>query len=257
MALRISDLEAMGVGSIVKDDVFEIENWAQRKSFRVSAQAIAEFCKTVNNGAYKGSTTTSLDEFTYQNAGVYFWSGTAPLVGMATSGILEILSSTPPSESPTEAPIVLERLISGNNIWCRSGYPGNWSTWATLTNKNGNKIFSGKDNTATVTFPAAFDTAPVVVCTPLNTPSNTEFYVMNVVNVTRTGFDVARFSLNMNTPKTVETTTNTYTTSGNEEHMSHSTQTVEVSNNAWSVVEGGQNASGTQFYYSWIATTDG
>jgi hypothetical protein len=31
MAVRISDLEPMGVGSIVKEDIFEIENWAQRK----------------------------------------------------------------------------------------------------------------------------------------------------------------------------------------------------------------------------------
>jgi hypothetical protein len=97
----------------------------------------------------------------------------------------------------------------------------------------------------------------VVVCTPINTPSNTEFYVMNVVNVTRTGFDVARFALNMNEPKTTEETTNTYTTAGNDQKLSTSTQTVTVTNNSWSLIDGGQNPSGTQFYYSWIATTDG
>lgn len=256
MAVRISDLEALGVGSILKEDVFEIEKWSERKSYRVTAQAVAEFCKSVNNGGYKGKSTKSLDEFTYQDAGVYFWTGTAPLVGMASSGVLEIMSATPPSENPTETPAVLERLISGNNVWCRMGYPNNWSTWATLTNKNGNKIFSGRDNTTTVTFPAAFDQPPVVICTPINTPSNNEFYAMNVMNVTRTGFEVARFSLSLLNPKEKTETTNTYTTAGNDQKLSTSTQVITVENNAWTHCDGGEG-SGTQFYYDWVATLDG
>ena len=255
MAVRISDLDAIGVGQIAKGDMLEIERLADRKSYRASAQAIGEFCKSLNNGGFKGSTTKSLDEFTYADAGVYWWSGTAPLVGIASSGVLEILSATPPDETPTETPSIVERLISGKNVWQRMGYANNWSSWAALTNQNGNSIFCGKENAdvTSVTFPATFSQAPAVICTPVTGNDNSGFYVINVENITRTGFTVRKYKLNFLTPATVTSTetNNTYTTAGSDQKLatSNSETTVTVSNNSWTKDD-------VNVAFSWIATVE-
>lgn len=247
MAVRISDLEPMGVGSIVKDDIFEIENWAQRKSYRVSAQAIAEFCKTVNNGAYKGASTKSLDEFSYLDAGVYWWTGAAPVGGMSCSGVLEVISATPPTANVVEQPYVIERLISGKDIWMRSGYPSgssqSWSSWAALANKNGCAIFTGRTTDTSVTFPAAFKSTPVITCTPCGT-SNQQLHFVCLNTYNTTGFTVLKYVIAKDETKQTETTE--YTEDPVTQQHTVNKVTVETTAAAWTT-------ENSDFEYHWIA----
>ena len=249
MAVRISDLEAMAVGAITKNDVFEIEQSTQRKSYKVSAQAIAEFCKTVNNGGYKGESTKSLDEFDHKDAGVYWWHGTPPLSGMAAQGVLEIISATPPDETPTEAPMIIERFTNGNDIWTRCGCADNWSIWSVLANKNGCVIDCGNSadmSEGVVKFHMTFSQAPVVTATPKVSGTANNIYLINVTNVTRTGFSVLRYALRKTESKQVTTTH--YTDNPQTQQEEIEWQTVETIASAWDDGE---------FDFDWIALTPG
>lgn len=266
MALRISDMTNRPILSAA--DLFEICHIATdpsdqdgHKSFSVSGEAIAEFCKTLNNGGFKGVTDASLDDFTFANSGVYFWSGEPPIKGMPATGILEVFSYAGSNELYHDAPVVAQRLTSGNEVYCRTwAQTVGWSSWSVLRNANGNKILSGKTNDGAINFKdvtgmteAFFNQTPVVTLTPINPNPNVEVDIINLITADQTGFSVARFksAIAGAVVTSEETVNNEYTTAGDQTSSIKSSTSRTVTGTtlgAWETAD---------FEYYWVATLDG
>lgn len=257
MGVRISDMEHLSA-SLVDEDLFEICRYNEKKTYNVSAQQIAEYCKTLNNGGFKGTTKSaginSLDDVDQTMAGVYYWNGDAPISGMPTSGMLEVFTYIKPKSSEREEVTVVERLTSANQVYTRSRTAQfGWSSWGVLTNVNGNKILSGRTSNGSVNFNAVlgrtaldgpfFDRTPVVTITPLNGSADM-VHVANLITTDNTGFSVARFKSSMATVITNTTATKNTDGSGNTKEET----TTKIERGAWELAD---------FEYSWIATVDG
>lgn len=250
MGIRITQMDPL-TGAIDRGDLFEIARKTGNSTaatYSVTAEQIADYYKNSNNGSFKGTTTKSLDEFDWTDAGVYYWQGTPALNGMPSSGFLEVMTYASQNDvTGTVAPATFLRLTAPNaESFCRSKIQGLWSSWAVLSNKNGNVIFSGRDTAATITFPAPFEQTPNVFVVPYNSTAN-KVYVINVGTVTNTGFSVVKFTSDLTA------VTTTVTTTQNTETHTTTSQTTET-RGAWKT---GSEEGSDDFTYYWIATLDG
>lgn len=253
MGVRISDMDPFG-GMMNDNDLFEMTRTDERKTYSISAQLIAEYCKTLNNGGYKGATDKSLDEFTQDDTGVYYWSGEAPIVGMPSNGLLEVVGYVKPATGTSrEKTTVVERLTAANQVYTRSfSAQHGWSSWAVLSNVNGNRILSGTTKEGSINFNSVlgrtssdgpyFDKRPNVVLTPINT-SKSKVCIINLATIDNTGFTVLRFSSDV-----VDVQVKTETTKTTETSKTTETTTTATTRGAW--VEG-------DFEYMYVATLDG
>lgn len=242
MGVRITQMDPLQ-GSLDKHDLFEMarpNGTTGGTTYSVTAEQVADYYKRKNNGAYLGTSDKAMDDFTYSDAGVYYWAGTPPLSGMPSAGLLEIMTYVPPEDVSGEAPFIIQRFSAGGESFIRSKLGAMWSSWGVLANKNGNVIFSGTATETQVTFPIAFEKPPVVTVTPVNS-GGTAVYVINLQTVTNTGFSVWRFSSDL----TAVVTEVEETQDGNK-----TTERTETTRGAWA----NENVS---FPFHWIATVDG
>lgn len=272
MAVRISDMNPRE--SLNGSDLFEICHIAVEpgdteslKSFRVTADTIAQYCKKLNNGGFNGQIEGSLDEITYEHAGVWFWSNSeAPLKGMPTTGILEVLTYYDPKNNPQAGkPTVIERLTSGNEVYCRTWTATvQWSPWAVLKNANGNVILSGITSENHINFNEVvgmvagssdhfFSKTPAVTITPINPDSGNVVYIANLITVEQSQFTVARFACptGRSSVKVHSEVHNTYNTTGEQ------TSSIKDSVETKEEISDFSGWSDADFSYYWIATVDG
>lgn len=270
MALRISDLPG---GSLTKKDYLEIESYSGRVSYKITAEQMAQLCKLLNNGGFRGQETSkSLDDFTWMDAGVYWWEGTAPISGMPSTGILEIITTAEPDETlPSQQ--FIQRLTNGDSVYTRMVDGTIRSAWGVLKNNNGNKILSGVSSDASVNFNTItgrtasnpfFNQAPVVTVTPIN--SDPSFVgLVQVTDVDQSHFSVSRYTCTTRKPTTTTTTREqssvTVVSDGAGNDKSNTTVTEKTEGlveafGGWEAVTGSENDANTFSYY-WIATVDG
>ena len=262
MAVRISDMER--ANSLADEDLFEICRQLEgKKSYSVDARSIGEYCKTLNNGGFKGIIETDdLNSLLNTSAGTYYWSGqNPPLSGMPSSGILEVITYVKPDTSTEQTTTasnqqgVIQRLQSGSQIYVR-GYSkeNGWSNWSPVTNVNGNRILSGVSSDSTINFNTEahvtegnfFSKIPVVVAVPTNTSANS-VHLLNIGTVSQTGFEVYRWS--SDTVATVDETTEKSTTTESGGTTTKTTETkTQSTRGLWTTGD---------FSYYWIATVDG
>lgn len=270
MAMRISDLDTRA--NFTKNDWFEVEGYNDRTSGKVSGAQIANLCKSLNNGGFYGRETKSLDEFTYADAGVYYWEGTPAISGMPAAGILEIICSAAVDDtlSANETPTFIQRLTNGDEVFTRTVSGASRSSWGVLKNKNGNTILSGISSDGSVNFNEItgrsssnpfFSQAPVVTVTPINNDVSNYVYIANVQTINTSSFSVARFKsaiqevVQNTTESTIETTETKENGSNNSDpvskvvtnHTDH-TVTTQTTRGAWETAD---------FAYYWVATVDG
>ena len=237
----ISELTALS--ALSKLDKFEVERAADSTSYSVTAQDIATFVKNISNGGFKGSTTKSIDDFTIEDIGMWWWvNGSSNPTGL-TSGVVEIISFNGPDDDNVEATF-LQRLSLMDKVYQRMWINGQWSNWGSLANKNGATIEYGTSTAERVDFPTGrFTSTPSVVAVPLNMSDSNNLYLnlINVKNVSNTGFNVLKWkSENGRSVETITTTTNPDT-------REVTTQTV-TAQGAWTA------DSSLPFY--WIAISD-
>lgn len=206
----ISELTALS--ALSKLDKFEVERAADSTSYSVTAQDIATFVKNISNGGFKGSTTKSIDDFTIEDIGMWWWvNGSSNPTGL-TSGVVEIISFAGPDDDNVQA-TYLQRLSLMDKVYQRMWINGQWSNWGSLTNKNGAVIEYGTSTETHVSFPEGrFTSAPSVVAVPKNGSTGQACFI-NVNNVGATGFDVLKFkSDTQGTTETVSTSQDGTTT---------------------------------------------
>ena len=235
----ISELSALA--ALSKLDKFEVERAADNTSYSVTAQDIATFVKTTSNGGFRGSTTKSINDFTVEDVGMWYWvNGETNPTGL-TAGVVEIISSSAPDEDNVEATFI-QRLSFSDKVFQRMYMNGHFDIWGSLTNNNGAKIQYGNSTDTNVTFPVAFADVPAVVATPINA-NDTAIYFVQVYGVSRTGFQVKKWV----TPvlDVVEETESTETQSGG---TTTKKTTTTVTGATW---EAADDAA-----FNWIALTD-
>lgn len=249
MAIKISDMEPYGK-SISDNDMFEMVAQNELKSYRVSAQNIADYCKLVNNGAFRGLTKKALDEFTYADTGVWLWTGDdsqAPVAGM-TEGFVEVLSYYKPGDETVTNLSFIQRFSAGSLVYQRLYSAGKWPpTWSSLTNRNGNRIEYGVapasgDSGTHVNFSPAFKSEPAVSLTVVGSKTN-YVYQPQLLSVTSQGFDFIIYRSSIVSVKTEEKTTTT------ESGSTKTTETTYIS-------ERGQWEVATDVGVNWIATLE-
>ena len=185
----ISELSALA--ALSKLDKFEVERAADNTSYSVTAQDIATFVKTTSNGGFRGSTTKSINDFTVEDVGMWYWvNGETNPTGL-TAGVVEIISSAAPDEDNVEATFI-QRLSFSDRVFQRMYMNGHFDIWGSLTNNNGAKIQYGNSTDTNVTFPVAFADVPAVVATPINA-NDTAIYFIQVYGISRTGFQVKKW----------------------------------------------------------------
>lgn len=259
MGIKITDMDTLP-GALDKNDLVEIARpgagGTANSTYAASMQQIGTYTKNLTNGGFKGEMTKDLTEVTYADVGTWWWHGTPPLSGMPNNGILEVLCSVAPQDvTGPEAPTIVLRLMNGDAMFTKSkpgNVVGNNDTtsvypWGVCKNKNGNVIFSGVANSDTVDFPVAFPAAPKVLVTPIN-PYDDRMYVVNVCNITSTGFAVKRYELSLSATTTTSSSTKTETPSGSGTSTTQ-TDTTTVTYNTF--------APSTTYQYYWLATLDG
>lgn len=262
MALRLSDLETRP--TLTKEDWFEVEGYQDHASGKVSGAQIANLCKNLSNGGFYGVVSKSLDEFTYADAGVYFWEGTPPISGMPTMGILEIICSrgVEASDQNSETPTFIQRLTNGAEVYTRTISGSSMSEWGVLRNKNGNKILSGVSSDANVNFNSLtgrsasnpfFNQTPVVTITPYNANPSNYVYIANLQSIDQNGFSVARFQSAMQA--VMEETTDHDESTVTDDSEAHTKTTVSNKTVTTTVTRGAWEAG--SFPYYWTATVDG
>lgn len=200
----ISELTALA--ALSKLDKFEVERAADSTSYSITANDIANFVKTTSNGGFRGTTTKSIDEFSLEDIGMWWWVNSASNPTGLTSGIVEIISfHEPGAENDDET--FLQKLSLMDRVYQRMHNDGGWSNWASLANKNGAVIEYGTSTGTTVSFPQnRFSSAPVVVVTP-NTDAE-KIAMINVYGVTAAGFSVRKYTSDpLGVKEEVETTT--------------------------------------------------
>lgn len=235
----ISELSALA--ALSKLDKFEVERAADNTSYSVTAQDIATFVKTTSNGGFRGSTTKSINDFTIEDVGMWYWvNGETNPTGL-TAGVVEIISSSAPDEDNVEATFI-QRLSFSDKVYQRMYMNGHFDIWGSLTNSNGAKIQYGNSTDTDVTFPVEFADVPAVVATPINA-NDTAIYFIQVYGVSRTGFQVKKWV----TPvmSTVEQTVSTESESGGTTTKS---TTTTMTGATW---EAADDAA-----FNWIALSD-
>lgn len=235
----ISELSALA--ALSKLDKFEVERAADNTSYSVTAQDIATFVKTTSNGGFRGSTTKSINDFTVEDVGMWYWvNGETNPTGL-TAGVVEIISSSAPDEDNVEATFI-QRLSFSDKVFQRMYMNGHFDIWGSLTNSNGAKIQYGNSTDTNVTFPVAFADVPVVVATPKN-GNDTAIYFLQVYGVSRTGFQVKKWVTPVQ--DVVEETESTETQSGG---TTTKKTTTTVTGATW---EAADDAA-----FNWIALSD-
>ena len=236
---RISQLDPLA--GLSKLDLFEVTQRSTNKSCSITAQEMGNYFKTLQNGAFRGSTSKSLDDFTLSDVGVWYWTGNDQTVGLSY-GIVEIISSAPSDDDDSDARFI-QRITCGNRVYQRM-FNETYSVWAALTNRNGAIIEYGVSSDATVTFPQdRFNDVPTVICIPLNTDPSQKVYTINLTSVTRGSFSVQRLESDL--VSVVEETTETTTESGG---TTTKTTRTEVTRGAWTAAD--------SLSYYWIALSD-
>lgn len=260
MGIKITDMDPFGV--VYKDDLVEVArpgaNGTANSTGSASMQVMGAYFKNLNNGGFKGEMTKDLTDVTFADTGTWWWHGTAPLSGMPDNGILEVICTIAPDQvTGPEAPTITMRLTNGDSMFVKSK-PGNVTgsndttslyPWGVCKNKNGNKIYSGITNSATVTFPTGFfSQTPTVVVTPYN-DTGTSLFLANVTGVTTSGFAVGRWAFSKVTEKVETSSTEVKEQEqGSSTYTTTTTNKTEVTNSNW------QDAT---FDYFYIATQDG
>ena len=255
MGIMITDMDQLS--PLDKNDLIEVArpgaNGTANATYSTSMQVVGAYCKTLNNGGFRGEMTKDLTDVNYTDTGTWWWHGTPALSGMPDNGILEVISSVAPQDvTGPEAPTITLRLMNGDSMFVKSK-PGNVTgsndttasyPWGICKNKNGNRIYSGYTSDAQVNFPTGFfSQRPAVVVSPVNQTGDA-VYLINLATVESTGFSVVRYALSKAATKT--------TTEKIEEQEGGSgtktTTTTEMEYNTW--------VDGT-FQYHYIATLDG
>lgn len=235
----ISELSALA--ALSKLDKFEVERAADNTSYSVTAQDIATFVKTTSNGGFRGSTTKSINSFTIEDVGMWYWvNGETNPTGL-TAGVVEIISSAAPDDDNVEATFI-QRLSFSDKVYQRMYMNGHFDIWGSLTNSNGAKIQYGNSTDTDVTFPVAFADVPVVVATPIN-GNDTSIYFLQVYGVSRTGFQVKKWVTPVEA--TVEQTVSTESESGGTTTKS---TTTTMTGATWQVADDAA--------FNWIALSD-
>lgn len=235
----ISELSALA--ALSKLDKFEVERAADNTSYSVTAQDIATFVKTTSNGGFRGSTTKSINSFTIEDVGMWYWvNGETNPTGL-TAGVVEIISSAAPDDDNVEATFI-QRLSFSDKVYQRMYMNGHFDIWGSLTNSNGAKIQYGNSTDTDVTFPVAFADVPVVVATPIN-GNDTSIYFLQVYGVSRTGFQIKKWVTPVEA--TVEQTVSTESESGGTTTKS---TTTTMTGATWQVAD--------DAVFNWIALSD-
>lgn len=218
----ISELTALS--ALSKLDKFEVERAADSTSYSVTANDIANFVKTTSNGGFRGTTTKSIDEFSLDDIGMWWWVNSASNPTGLTSGIVEIISFHAPGAENDDM-TYLQKLSLMDRSYQRMHNDGGWSNWASLANKNGAIIEYGTSTATHVDFPSGrFASTPAVIVTP-NTNSQL-VCIVNVFDVTPGGFNVRKYTSDPNgVIETIETTEEGTTT----------TRRSVTTQNAWQV----------------------
>lgn len=235
----ISELSALA--ALSKLDKFEVERAADNTSYSVTAQDIATFVKTTSNGGFRGSTTKSINSFTIEDVGMWYWvNGETNPTGL-TAGVVEIISSAAPDDDNVEATFI-QRLSFSDKVYQRMYMNGHFDIWGSLTNSNGAKIQYGNSTDTDVTFPVAFADVPVVVATPIN-GNDTSIYFLQVYGVSRTGFQIKKWVTPVQ--DVVEETESTETQSGG---TTTKKTTTTVTGATWEAAD--------DAVFNWIALSD-
>ena len=235
----ISELSALA--ALSKLDKFEVERAADNTSYSVTAQDIATFVKTTSNGGFRGSTTKSINDFTIEDVGMWYWvNGETNPTGL-TAGVVEIISSAAPDEDNVEATFI-QRLSFSDRVFQRMYMNGHFDIWGSLTNNNGAKIQYGNSTETQITFPVAFADVPAVVATPINDDANS-IYFIQVWGVSERGFRVKKWVTPVEA--TVEQTVSTESESGGTTTKS---TTTTMTGATWQVADDAA--------FNWIALTD-
>lgn len=254
MGVRISDMDRFS-GIMDDADLMEMTRINEKKTYAVSAQVMAEYFKSQNNGGFRGSTDKSLDAFTYADTGVYYWSGDPAKSGMPAQGLLEVFCPVKPSASNYTNVFLTQRLTFGNEVYTRSSNSGdgkNWSDWSVLSNKNGAIVFSGNSTDSSINFKTEvggertpFTKIPTVVVTPVAGSGCVN--IINVGVVDQNGFTVVRYTSALEAVETTTTGEETKTESSGST-TTHTTNTTKTTRGAWTEAD---------FAYQWIAIQDG
>ena len=237
MAIRISDLDPLGSG-LKKNDKFEVTKTDEGKSYSCTPEDILNYCKNQSNGAFRGTTSESLDSLTYNAIGVWQWTGSGG-PNNTTSGMLEVISETSPTDTSGTNWDIVQRLTSGPFVYQRAAVDGNFSPWRSLANVNGCRIQYGVSSESTVDFPVTFASTPSVVVIPFNTSAEAYVNIVNLTAVSPSNFTVARYKSSLVSVITTESTTQTE--SGGTKTT---TTTSETTRGAW---EAGD------FSFYWVA----
>lgn len=252
MGIKITDMDI--IPSLSKNDLIEVArpgaNGSANSTYAASMQQIGAYTKNLNNGGFKGQMTKALSDVTYADAGVWYWEGEAPLNGMPSRGLLEVVTSVSAEDVSglAEAPTIFLRLTNGEEVYVQTKQGGASSNWGILSNKNGNKIYSGYTTDATVQFPSGFfSQRPSVVCTP-RCDIGDAVYLINLSAVETTGFSVIRFALSKAAVKTETESEKIEEQEGGSGNKTTTTTTTTMEYNQWT--------DGTFGYY-YIATLDG
>lgn len=246
MAIKISDMEPYGK-SISDNDMFEMVAQNELKSYRVSAQNIAEYCKLLNNGGFRGLTSKELSDFAITDCGSWLWSGSSPFTyPEIKSGYVEIISYIKPDSEGGATAAFIQRLSAGEFVYQRIHTTNGWSDWGSLTNRNGNRIVYGvaqaQNESNHVSFSPTFNGNPSVILTVIG--SKTDYvYQPQLLAVTTEGFDFIVYRSSKATVVTTETTTTT---------ESGSTKTTKTEYTS----ERGQWEVATDVSVNWIATRE-
>lgn len=258
MGIKITDMDP--IDQLKKDDLFEVArpaaNGTTNSSYQASAQQMGAYFKNLNNGGFKGKMTKDLTEVTYADVGTWWWQGTAPISGMPSQGILEVLCTIAPEDVvSTEAPTITLRLTNHDSMFIKSK-PGDITgsadttatyPWGACKNKNGNIIFSGTSNSDMVEFPVSFAAAPKVLVTPVNSFDDRMYY-MNVYDVTTQHFRVKRFEMSLS-QTTTESESETVEEQSGGNPKKTTTESTTVTYNTFT--------PSTSYEYHWLATLDG
>lgn len=238
---RISQLDPLA--QLSKLDLFEVTQKSTNKSCSISAQTMANFFKTMQNGGFRGSTSKSFNEFTVADVGVWHWYGNDSVTEL-TEAILEIVSAAGSDDDDSDAKFSM-KASWGDKVYQR-GYNGGgkWSNWVELGNKNGCTIEYGLSNATEVTFPAkTFSSTPAIVCVPVNRQTGSHMCSINVYDESVNGFRVQKMKSSL--MSVVEDVTETTTESGGT--TTKTTRTL-VSRGQW------EQDDGMSFFY--IALSD-
>lgn len=181
MALRFSDMTPLPSGELInKDDLFCITRNADQKTYSVKGQDIINYTNSVNNGRFRGSTTSSFDDMVStvdvaaSNVGTWNWGGSYSMTDVTgsnatvTDALVEIITYRSADQHPG---FVVQRVNAAQGIWerCILNTSGNnTSPWRRIDNASSVIMDCGitnAQNGSRIDMPhGRFNGAPIVVC---------------------------------------------------------------------------------------------